>query len=419
MKSYIKEISSCRREIEVVIPEETVTREFDGIVKNYVNRAKIPGFRKGKVPVDLVKRRFYSDIKETFLNSVLPDALKKELRDLNLHPVGNPVIQELDFEEKKDLRFTAVFDVLPELKLPEIKKIKVKKDLKTVEDEDIEKAMENFRQQKADYIPIQGRGVKDGDYVVVELQGMEKEGGKKLPKEKVVVLAGHPENEKELNENILNKKEGEETRFTLTFPAGHTNKKLAGKRVDYVLKVISIKEKKVPTLDDEFAKEVEGCETVDDLKNKVKEELKLSYEAEAKNRATEKVLEKIAEKVHIDLPEALVQQETVAVLKKVLSENPKKELTDEEAKKLRDEAKQSAERNIVNQLILEKIAVNEKLSVTEADVDAELKSIAQAHNVPLPQVMENARKEGRKEELKRSLLMKKTIDFLVQSAIIE
>jgi len=418
-KSNLKTISQCKREIELEVPSKVVNEEFQKIISQFSSRAKIHGFRPGKAPKELVKSMFYSEIERSLLDSILPKVLNEELKTLNLNLINVPIVKDLHFKEGEPLRFKAYFEIWPDFKLPVYKKVRIKKKEVTVTEEELNQYLSTLQQRSAEYIPIEGRGVVDGDYVLVEIKGKDLELNKFLPNEKVLIKAGHPDNEKLLNENLLGLKVAEERKFVLNYDQNYQNKKLAGKKIEYNLKVISIKEKNLPRLDDDFAKELGEYDKLDDLKEKLKKEIQISKENAAKREIAEEIIENISDNLNVELPETLVEEENLSLLKHRLSQLPQKEFKKEDIKALKEEGKKQAEKNLKNHLILKKIAEVEGFKVSEEEENQELKAIAKANNIPLAKVIDSINKEGRKEELRNNILFKKTVDFLVEKAIIK
>lgn len=420
MKSSVKTISQSKREIEVEVPKEEVEKELQRIVTQYSTKAKISGFRPGKAPKDLVKRMFLPEIKKSLIDSLVPRVLDEELKNHSLTPVDLPVIQDLHFEkEDEPLRFKASFQIWPEFKLPDYKRVKVKRRMATVTDEEVNQSLEELQKSSAEYVPVKGRGVVDGDYIAAELKGRNVKSKKYLPTERVVILAGHPDNEKKLNENIIGLKEGEHCTFILSYEREHRNKKLAGREIEYEIKVESIKEKNLPEINDDFAKTLGEYESLEDLRKKLKEQILASKEHAGKDEMAEKIVENIAEKVSVELPESLLERESLSILKRCIGEIPRQEITKEKVEALKSEAKKQAEKNLRNHMILTKIAEVEGFEVSEEDEEQEMKAIAKANNIPLARVVDSINTQGKREELRGSVLMKKTVDFLVKQAIIE
>jgi trigger factor len=419
IKSTLKTINQCKRELELEIPKDEVEKEFQRILNQFSARAKIQGFRPGKAPKDMVKRLFFSEIRKSLLDSLVPKALGAELKALNLNPVSTPVIKDLNFKESHPLSLTVHFEVLPDFKVPGYKKISVRKKKLQVTEEEVDQSLEELQQRAAEYVPIEGRGVVDGDYVLAEIKGKELKSKKFLPTEKVLILAGHPDNEKVLNENLKELKVNEKIQFVLSYTADHKNKNLAGKSIEYNLKIVSIKEKKLPPLNDDFAKGLGEYKDLTDLKEKMKKEILVSKEELAKRDIAEQIIAKISDKIDVELPETLVEEENISLIRQRLAQIPRQELNKEKIEAMKTEGRKQAEKNLKNHLILSKIAEMEDLDVSEEDEDQELKEIAKANNVPLAKVIDNLNKEGRKEELRNTILVKKTVDFLVKQAIIE
>ena len=426
MESKLKRISDIKRSIELTISVENVNSEFERILRTYSARVKVPGFRPGKVPLDLIRQRYSADIREEVVNSLLPRVLNDELKALRISPVGMPVVTDMEFDEGKPLRFTAEFEVWPEFTLPSYKKLRIESKDPFVGDEEVERMLEDIRKQSAQYVPTEDRGVIDGDYVVAEVKGRDVKTKKFLPTDKVVILANHPDNEKALNENIGGLKTGQETRFSVEYKNDHANKKLAGRTIEYTLKVESIKERKLPEIDDDFAKELGEYKDLQELKVKLREQIADSKRKSQRQEMAVEALKKISDAVSIEIPEAVVERESVTVLQRMMQSAPQKklagslsQLSPDEIEKLRQDAQSKARENIKNHLILTRIAAEEKLEVTEKEFQEEVQRIAEANRVSPAQVTESLSRQGQKDEVMENLLIRKTVDFLVDNAIIK
>ncbi|MEE8377778.1 MAG: trigger factor, partial [Candidatus Aminicenantaceae bacterium] len=290
VKDNIRELSQCKREVDIEIPVATVRQEYAKTIRRFSESAKIKGFRQGKVPADIVRRKFSQEIKDSIINNLVPDAVTKKLRAHNLKPVGSPVVTELFFEEDQPIKFKAQFEVWPEFELPEYKNIKVSRKKISVTANDVKASLDDLQKRSVQYIPTEERGVIDGDYVVTEITSQDLGTKKALPKEKVVILTGHLENEKVLNDNLLGLKVNQNKDFSIHYPKDHKNKKLAGKNIAYSIKVLSIKEKKLPAIDDDFAKELGEFQNLKELKTQLKKELRASKENVEKRDLTDEVV---------------------------------------------------------------------------------------------------------------------------------
>jgi trigger factor len=250
------------------------------------------------------------------------------------------------------------------------------------------------------------------------MQGRDKRTNRLLPVEKAVVLAGHAENEPALNEKITGLKAGEEAAFEVAYAKDHPNRRVAGKDIAYSLKIREVKEKKVPELNDEFARTVGTPEGLKDLREKVRKELVEARDKAGRNETASAVLAEVAKRVSLELPESVVEQESLAVLKRFLSASRDRRISPEALEGLKAQARRQAEDHLKNHLILEKIAKKEGFGVTEAEIQAEIRDLAQANHVPEPYLENMLKQEERREELIETLLFRKTVDFLVKTAII-
>ena len=418
-RSRLVELSPSRREIELEIPDEEVRREYDRILGEYVAKVKLDGFRRGHAPRERVRSLFDHDIRHDVYDALIPRVLEEELRALRLDPVNLPVLRDLKHEDGQPLRCTAAFEVLPDFDLPDLREIRVGRRTADVADADVDRALEDVRARAAEYVPVAGRGAADGDYAVVEMQGRDGRTRRLLPVEKAVALVGHADNEPALNGTVAGMAPGEERSFAVTYPKDHANRRVAGKEIDYRLKLLELKEKKLPALDDAFAGSLGLEGGLAALRDKLRAELLGAREREARNGTTSEILAAIAARVSLELPESVVEHEALAVLRRLLEAQRGRRMAPEALEGLKAEARRLAADRLKNHLILEKIARNEGFGVSEEEIQAEVRALAEANRVPEAALGEMIRKdEHRREELVEALLFRKTVDFLVRSAII-
>jgi trigger factor len=418
-QSRLADLSPSRKEIELEIPDEEFRAEYEKVLGDYVTRAKLDGFRKGHAPRDRVKALFDHEIRHDVYDALIPRVLEEELKVLRLNPVNVPELRDLKHEEGRPLRCTAAFEILPEFDLPDYRTVRIKRKAVELADADVDRAMEDIRARAAEYVPVDGRGVADGDYAVVEMQGRDQKTRRLLPIEKAVVLAGHAENEPALNDKIMGMTPGEERSFEVVYPKEHANKRVAGKDIVYNLRLRELKEKKLPALDDEFAKSLGAAEGLEALRGRIRQELLAARERAGQNETASEVLQAIADRVKLELPESVVEQEALSVLRRVLSSSRDRRISPEALENLKIEARRQAEDHLRNHLILEKIAKKEGLGVSAEEVQAEIVSLAKANNVSEKVLAEMIRRdEHRHEEMVENLLFRKTVDFLLKTSII-
>lgn len=418
-KHKIIEVSPTRRKLEVEVSPERVIAEYDQVLERYRRQVKLKGFRQGMAPRALVESVYREDIERSVTNSLVPNVLEEVLRENNIIPVDTPQIKDITFKTGKPLTFTSEFDVWPEVAVPDFRKIKLTKKKPRVTQKDIEATLKQLQQRSTQYLPVEKRAVKEGDFVILEIQGKNLATKRFLPKEKVTVMAGHEENDPQLNQAIIGKKVGDTVTFTVEYPPDSPHRRLAGKTIEYHLKITGVKEKKVPPLNDNFAREWGDFSTLEELKKKIKEELTEAKKEEERRETEEELINKLLEEVNIDVPASVIEKEQIAILRRWLSEQPQRSISQEDYAQLQQLAREEAERTIKRQLLLTKIAQEEKIELNSQELDEELKRIGQKNQLTSSQVRQILENQGRLEEVKHSLLLRKTIDFLLDSVIIE
>jgi trigger factor len=409
--------SPSKREMEIEVAPDEVAREWEKILDSYVSRARLDGFRRGKAPRDLVGRLFYKDIRNDVIESLVPRALSDILSTEKIDPVITPVVSEISFRDGEPFRFKARVEVLPEFNLPAYKNIKAKKREIKVEEAEVNQALEALRQKSAEYLPVEGRGAVEGDYVLLEWKGRDAKTKRALPTEKVLVLAGHPDNDKALNENLRGLQPQERRQFVISYPKDHPQKKLAGRTYEYEIKLISIKEKKLPEMNDEWAKDLGEFENLNSLRERVRKDLEGAKTSAARREMGDEIVGTIAQGLALELPESLVEREAGAIIKSWTSAESDT-VTMEKFEALKQKARVQAEENITNGLVLRKIAAKEGLEVTDEEVEEEIKVMARRNNMPVAQLVDSLNREGKREDVKVSLLLRKAIDFLLEKAVL-
>src|ERR1700730_13938399 len=248
--------ATCKRELELEIPAENVTKATERVARDLAKVARVPGFRPGKAPVTMIRRRFAEDIQGEVVQSLVPEYLEKALGEKNLIPVTRPAVDKVDFKEGEPLRFRAVFEVLPEFELGDYKNLAVNIDAVEAGNAQVDKTIEEMRERAATFVPVEGRAAKDGDYVLVKLSGMPVGGGDPVQADNILCHIGAEETLESFTENLRGTNPGDTKKFSSQYPDDYPDEKLKGKTYDYTVEVQAIKEKKLPELNDEFALDV-------------------------------------------------------------------------------------------------------------------------------------------------------------------
>src|SRR5260221_1590892 len=281
--------ATCRRELELEIPAEDVQKAVARVAKEFARVSRVPGFRPGKAPVTLIRRRFADDIKSEVLQSLVPNQIERAVSENKMVPITQPQIDKVDFAEAGPVKFRATFEVLPEFELGQYKDLEVEIDDVKLEEADVDKALEELRDRAANFVPAEGRPIADGDYAQLKLKGIPAGGGDVLEADSVLCHVGGEETMEAFNENLRGANAGEHKNFDVTYPADYPDPKLQGKTFSYSVEILGIKEKKRPELNDEFAKDVSEAQTVEELRKKIRE----SLEAASGQQQTEQTRQKL------------------------------------------------------------------------------------------------------------------------------
>lgn len=428
IETTTKEIDStepsnpCQREIAVEIPAEVVKTETDTLVNRYQKLARIPGFRKGKVPASIVRQRFAEDIKNDVVEALVPRYFREEAKKQNLAPISQPRVTDLQVQEGEPLRFKASFEILPEFKLAPYDDVRVSTIDTTVTDEDIETAVQNLRQQHATYSAVEeDRPLTDGDFAVVSFKGTPKEGeadAKPVEVDEIMVEIGGQNTIPEFTENLRGVKSGETRTFDVKYADDFSDKRLAGKSMTYEVNVKGIKTKSVPELTDDFAKEL-GAElnTVDELRNRLQENMKAEKEHEAQHQGKDKLVEELVKRNDFPVPEAMLNEQIDIRLERGLRALAAQGMRTEDMKRmdfgrLRAGQREAALREVKASLILEQIADEEKIEVSDEEFDREIEALATQSKQTVEQVRARLTQDGGLDRIRHRLRNEKTLDSL-------
>lgn len=427
MKTELKEISPTQKQIDVEIEAEAVRSAYDRISDRYAKLANVPGFRPGHAPRAVVRTRFKDQIRTEVLKELLPEAAQNAIEKHQLEPLGEP---QLDLETAgmdqlgtEPISFHVTVDVLPEIEIQNYKGLEVKRRTRPVTDEDVDKVIDNLREGSASLEPVEDRGGQLGDTVTANFHGtfLEEPDAEPLNVEDVDVVLGGEGVVPEITNNLLDLKPEAEKTFRVAYPPDFSSKGLAGKQVEYKVKVSAVRIKEIPELDDDWAQSLgDEIESLNDLRAKVRSDLeaRTKNEAEAKMRAD--LVRQLVEAHQFELPERLVHHQTEHRLETVVRDmmgqgiDPRDPQLDWE--KARDSLKQQAGYDLRGSLLIERIADEEKIDVSQQEIDDEINAIADASKQSPEQVRTILTKQGGERSIAGRLRNRKALDFLVANA---
>jgi trigger factor len=415
--------ATCRRELELEIPAEEVTKAMEKVAKEFARLANVPGFRKGKAPLTLIRKRFADDIKGEVLQSLVPEKLEKAVNEQKLQPVSQPSVEKLDFNEGQPLKFTAVFEVLPQFELGNYKDLTLEMPPMEATETDVNKALEEARERASTFTPVEGRALADGDYAQLKLSGTPSDGSEPLQAESVLCHIGAEETMAPFNENLRGANTGDHKTFDAEYPADYPDPKLAGKTYHYEVDVLGVKAKTLPELNDEFAKDVSDATTLEELKTKIRENQQHQLEHQVKDMKREKVLAELVELHEFPVPQALVDHQMDVRLQRMVRTLAQQGVDPRAVNldwvSLRKRQEDRAKDDVKAELIVDRIATAENIEVTDEEVQAELEHMASHSGESAEAIRASLTKDGTLDRIKSKLRSDKTLDWLAQNSQIK
>ena len=419
-----KDETATRTTLEIEVPAEDVEKAFAAVTKSYVQRAAIPGFRKGKAPQSVIQKRFSDEIKGDVLEAIVPDALASAIEERKLAVLGRPHIDQLKWDPPGPIRFEARLDLKPPVDPGDYKGVPVEDQAVEPTDEEVSKVVERIREAHAEFHPVEGRPAARGDFAVADIAGSFIEilapgqNPRTFRDEKITLEVGHEDSMAEVNDALRGAAVGETRTFRKTFADDFPNDEFKGKTVDYQVTLAALKEKKLPALDDEFAGAVAEGDTLETLREKVRTRLRHEKEADRKRKFRRVILDGLLSRREIPAPEVLVESETVAALRdyaRYLAQSgvdPEKE----DWEKLQTEARPGAEKRVREYLLLDAIAQKEGIAISETELEAEFKRAAAQRGVEPAVLREQMAKAGGIESLRDEMRLSRAVDLLIDSA---
>ncbi|HET9836848.1 MAG TPA: trigger factor, partial [Candidatus Angelobacter sp.] len=458
----------CVREVSVEIPAEVVDKQQKAIIEQYAKQARVPGFRKGKVPASVVKNRFKDEVTSDLVEQLVPQYFREAVMKAGHRPVSQPQIFGLEFTPGEPMKFKAAFEVLPDFELGEYK-VKVEKPEVKVGDEEVEKEITQLQERQASYDPVnEERGAKKGEFVQVSFEAKPKgpageaageseekgesveakagtaeasrssakaegeeasettdsksEEARPVQMDEVLVEIGGANTIPEFSENLKGAKAGEERSFEVAYPADFYDKRLAGLTFNYKVKVNAIKTKSVPELNDDFAKELSNeFKTLDDLKQRIRENMELERKHQAEHEVKGKVVDELVAKHDFAVPRSLVEHQIDLRLERGLRALAAQGMKTEDMKRmdfarLRAGQREAAVKEVKSNVLLAKIAIKENIQVSDEELEQEIAAMAQQMQQPVDEVKKRLMQDGSVERLRDRIRTEKALNFLYEQA---
>ncbi len=421
MKVAVEELEACKRRLQVEAPEDLVRKAWEEAYGRVSRQARLPGFRKGHVPRNLVKLHFADEVRREVAQRLIPQVYRQALAEARLKPVEDPDFHEVTLEEGSPLKFTAVVEIKPAISLGAYTGLSVQHSPGAVADEDVAKTLEHLREQHAEFRSVERAGDL-GDLVIMDYT-LTPEGMEPRREQGYAFLVGSQAVLPEIDEAVIGLAAGGERETRVRFPDDHRREDLRGKTGVATVRVVEVKEKALPPLDDEFAKSLGQYATLDELKAEVRKELEAQRERDNRRALEDKVVEALLAQHDFAVPEAMVLRQVAHLIEHARERMRRQGVDPDQIKwdydKLAGELRPGALRAVRRALLLEAIADKEGLAPSDADVEAEVEKIARVSQRPAPAVRRLMEKSGDLEALRVSLREARTLDLLIQHARIE
>lgn len=419
MKIELTDVSPVKKTMAVEVEAEDVSKETEAVLRRYASQVRLPGFRQGKAPIAMVRKRFAKEIEDDVRERMISRLWREATREKGLMPVGDPVLEELKHEEGSPFRFKTTFEVLPQFEVKDYKGVEARQPSSTVDDQEVADALESIRQGAARYVADEARLAEPGDVVVADVTE-QAEGAEPKTRERVPLEVGGRRNPDALNERLGGAKHGSLLDFEVAYPAEDPTPELAGKSVRYKLLVHEVRRKEIPSLDDDLAKDLGDFADLPALTARVRSDLAEKKAAGARAAVRQAVLDKVLLANPVVLPDVLVEEEIQHRLEDMVREmmfhglDPRTMNLD--WKQLRDRSEEPARKVVHARLVLDAIGIAEGVRVDRGELDARIRREAQRLGETYDAVRERLVKGGGLQALETQMVREKSLDLITSIA---
>jgi trigger factor len=426
MKTEIENVTDVKKVIHFEIPWEDVDKHIKDAVRTISKTARVPGFRPGKAPQSMIRSRYAQHIKDEVIQHVVPEAYQEAISENGLDVISEPEIQDVLYTEGSPFSFKVTVETKPRIDLKDYKGLSLKTLPVEVKEEEVESLLKTYQQRAAELIPLEGTAATRGHFLSTTVKATIEQDGKKQKvfDDRTLVELGSEENHAAFNENLEGRKAGDVVEFTADYPEDYPEKAIAGKKIHYRVQVESVNERRLPALDDEFAKDLGDFKSLDELRSKIRKDLEQMKTNQQHGNLQDQALGQVIEKNPFEVPESLVKKEAASLLQNYAYSLHQRGVNldspDLKWDELRARFEKQADQNVRGSLLMEAIAQAEKIEITDEDVDKRVQQIAeQERRAPEAVKADILKQENGMERLKQRLLISKTADFILDQANIE
>jgi trigger factor len=412
-------VEGCKHSLDISVPVEDVASETNRVTEDVQKRAKLPGFRPGKVPASIIRKTFAGDIRQKVLESIIPRFLSQQFAADNLNVVGTPDISDVHFHEGEPLRFKATFEVVPEIELGDYKDVEVPYHDPEVTDEDVSKRIEEIREQKAQYVNVDPRPLENGDHAVVSLESI---GGVEdaIKQDEMVLEIGGADTLESFSENLRGLSPEDTRDFEVTYPEDYGSAKLAGKTVKFHATVKGLRRKELPEVNDEFAQDLGDYRTVDELREAIRKGIFGQRQYEAQQEAKNRIIDKLVEQHDFPVPETFVERQIKNRVEQSLRAMAAEGMDPRQLKldwnKVKESQREKAVHEVKASMLLSRISERESIHATRDEVDKEVERQARQTREPIAALQMKFEKDGTLGRIASHIQTEKTLNFLFEHA---
>ena len=421
MKTEFADINETRKNVRVEIPTDVVNAEIDRVATDYSRKARVPGFRPGKAPARVIKQRYKEQILHDVVHDLIPRAVGDALREKGMEAVDTPDVRDVTIEEGQPLTFTASFDTVPEFDPGDLSAIALQRPAVAIDEEAVSGALQRLRDRGARHEPVEGRGVDDGDTVVLDLERRDTKGEPETHKD-VSIELGAKANPPGFDAQLLGLDVGATRSFDIHYPQDYPIGELAGTDVSYTVTVKGIKRRVLPELDDEFAKDLGDFETLDALKTRVREDLEHEARHAADREVRAELMKQLAARVPFEVPASMVEREIDRRLEdfasRLMDQNVDPRQAGIDWGAFRESQRGVAREAVAAALALDEVTRREQLEVSDDEVEREVSRYAERTGRTPAAVRAALEKEGGLSRIYAGLRREKSIDFVMSRATI-
>ena len=417
-------LGSCRTELGIEVEAERWQPEYRAVSQKYLRRARVPGFRPGRAPLPIIQQRFGDSIRADFLEAAVRKYFKEAVESESLMPLSLPKIAEVDFAPGRPFSFKATFEVPPALDLPDYRGLEVEQVPTEVEDQEVDGVLEQLREQSAEYLPVEDRPAGAGDHAVISLEGKYSAAGRgDIRDDDVYCELGGEHTPQEFTDNLSGARCGETRTFAMTYADDHPDRDLAGQELNYRVELKAIKQKRLPELDDEFARNAGDYTSLEDFRSKVRADSVERKEKAARTEMQSRLVDRLVEDASFDVPDVLVEEQLEVRLKDTVQALMMQGVHPSTLKldwnQFRDQQREKAVLDVKRSILLERIAEKEQLTVSDEELEEELARIARGADQPIEAVRSRLTREGGEARIKNTIRNRKCLDLILRLASVK